>query len=636
MLLSLLALAGGPLVPSTLAQAAGRAQQAFVRDVAQLRAVRLVRTADASIELYHDRVRRAVLAGCDESARRRGHEQLARTLETSGSIDAEALLVHWRGAGDRVRAAAYAAQAAEQANGALAFERAAELYAVAVELFPDRSDGNRLREKRGDALANAGRQREAADAYLAAIGDDTGPRALDLRRRAAEQLLVGGHFGDGLPLLSRVLAAAGVNWWPSPWRAVAMAAAVRARLRWRGLHFSLRPPEAIDAATRTQLEILRSATIGLSGCDALGFFELHTRRLLCALDAGERRHLAHAMCLEAVYDAASCRAPSRHSLRLARLARDLAAQLDDPLTRAYLPMSEGGAATYRGYWRDAQRQLEQAERILRDDCNGVGWELNITHFLLMFALSFGGEIEALRGYLPEWLRQADERRDIGGSVLFRAGIAVLLPLADGDPDAARRNIELATPLFAALQATYGNASQLLGAVMIDLYDDAPAAAWQRLLAGWSTLGPSQSLRQRFSRVVFWDLRGRAALRAATVARGWQRRGLLGAASGAAGRVERERLDWATPLAQLLRAGVAELEGERQRSRGWLDEAGRRFEAAGMAMHAAVARRRHCELGGSGDDGSAWFQSQGIVDRERFTRLLAPIACSDPALRGPRT
>jgi hypothetical protein len=125
--------------------------------------------------------------------------------------------------------------------------------------------------------------------------------------------------------------------------------------------------------------------------------------------------------------------------------------------------------------------------------------------------------------------------------------------------------------------------------------------------------------------VFWDLRARAALCAATVARGRQRRRLLGEASSAAGRLERERLGWATPLAQLVRAGVAVLDGDRRRGCWWLDEAARRLEDAGMAMHAAVARRRRRELGGSGDDGSAWFQSQGVVDVERFARVWAPVA-----------
>ena len=65
--------------------------------------------------------------------------------------------------------------------------------------------------KRGlaEALVNAGRPAEAAQAYLDLAQETSAAQALDSRRRAAEQLLIGGHIKEGLELVRSVLTAAG-------------------------------------------------------------------------------------------------------------------------------------------------------------------------------------------------------------------------------------------------------------------------------------------------------------------------------------------------------------------------------------------------------------------------------------------
>src|SRR4029453_347015 len=98
------------------------------------------------------------------------------------------------------------------AAAALAFERAARLYRVALDLQPGApSERYRLWMKLGDALANGGRVIEAAQAYLtAAQGADASERR-ELQRQAAEQFLMGGYLDEGLKLLRSVLSAAGLS-----------------------------------------------------------------------------------------------------------------------------------------------------------------------------------------------------------------------------------------------------------------------------------------------------------------------------------------------------------------------------------------------------------------------------------------
>src|SRR5262249_21646258 len=149
--------------------------------------------------------------------------------------------LHWREAGERSRAAEHAAQAAEKASRAFAFDRAAQLYGecLALGLSRDRK-GRDLRVKRAHALVNAGRGAEAGAIYAEAANDASPHEALDLRRRAAEQLLRSGHVSAGLEALRTVLGAVGLQLAETPARALTSLLWRRGRLRLRGIAFKER------------------------------------------------------------------------------------------------------------------------------------------------------------------------------------------------------------------------------------------------------------------------------------------------------------------------------------------------------------------------------------------------------------
>ncbi len=94
---------------------------------------------------------------------------MVHALVERRSDDCEALFEHYRGAGDSENASIQAGLAAAKAGTALAFDRAAFFYRQALAL----SAGIRLPPRHGgkdfaNALANAGRPAEAAEAYLRA------------------------------------------------------------------------------------------------------------------------------------------------------------------------------------------------------------------------------------------------------------------------------------------------------------------------------------------------------------------------------------------------------------------------------------------------------------------------------------
>jgi hypothetical protein len=124
------------------------------------------------------------------------------------------------------------------------------------------------------------------------------------------------------------------------------------------------------------------------------------------------------------------------------------------------------------------------------------------------------------------------------------------------------------------------------------------------------------------------LRARAALMLA-VQRPAQRKAMLKSALVDAAKIEKEEMPWSNPLAALLRAGAARIEGEQAQALTLLDQAITGLDAANMALYAAAARYRRGHLLG-GEEGKKvaaaadeWLAKQGVVNRPRMVGMLAP-------------
>ncbi len=190
-LLDVIAVAARPISEADAFDAAGIPE----RDPAlltALRAAQMVRSASGDLrelETYHDRVRETVVASLAGAALADTHRRLAETLGARGA-DLERLAVHYDGAGDLARAATHYARAAQVAARALAFDRAADLYQRALTLSPGTgSERFDWTVGRGEALANAGRGRLAAEAYEQAARIAPADQVLETRRKAGYQVL---------------------------------------------------------------------------------------------------------------------------------------------------------------------------------------------------------------------------------------------------------------------------------------------------------------------------------------------------------------------------------------------------------------------------------------------------------------
>ncbi|MGH7286900.1 MAG: protein kinase domain-containing protein, partial [Myxococcota bacterium] len=448
--LDLVAISGEPVSEQVLYRL-GATGQPVREAIGALRAQYLVRAAvqrgEPAFDIYHDRIRQAIVGLLGEDERRRLHGEIAEVLETLPDIDAHRLVAHSLGAGDAARAAKHALHAAEGAAEAMAFERAASLFRRALELGTAAAPIWQINARLGEALIHAGRGGEGAarlaEAALLLASEQPGSiEALRLKRRAAEHYMRSGLHSEGFQAMREVLALANVRYARTPTIALASVLLNRARLWLGGWLDPPRIPSNAGAFERERLEVCWSAGVGLAVFDGIRAADFHLRAALMARRAGDRGHLARALATEGLLMAWEGGGRKRRlSQRLRRAGERLARETGDPNTRAHSHLMSAVSAFYEMRLRDALALCEEGERLCRERCVGAHWELATLQVLTGNTLACLGELGRLAEHLPEVLRQAKERGDEYCLVTARLGYANSLWLAADRPDEARRQAE---------------------------------------------------------------------------------------------------------------------------------------------------------------------------------------------------
>jgi tRNA A-37 threonylcarbamoyl transferase component Bud32 len=606
-LLEAIATAGAPLPQALIAQAAGVAAADYSEWLAQLRAAHLVRTDGArgsdAVEPYHDRIREAVLAHLDPEQRRLRHAGLAHALEAAGvgEHDPRALVRHFEGAGQPARAAQLAERAARLAAEALAFDRAAELLAIALRLGEyDEAETRALRMRLAGSLVHAGRGAEAADVYLAAAEGAEAVTRLECRRLAAEHLLLSGYLDRGMEALRAVLAENGESLPATPARAIASLLWQRIKLRLRGLKFTPHDESEISPSELTRFEVYKAVGFGLAFLDTVRGADYQLRALLMALRSGERRRLARAICAEAVYYGSQGGNKVVRGRWLIGEATRLAEQVKIPYLNAWSKTGTGILDYFAGEYRKSIEHLREGEKIMRDETTGTAWELTSLRLFMMFGMRHLGAFNDLRQAHAEYVRDAVRRGDrYAETTLVR--VCNIMWLASGDPAQAERDLSRTTwptPVggFLNLQHWF----ELRALTEIDLY-----TGRRELRDGFDVLSTSLLMRIQTVRAESLWLRGRILL-----ACGGDRKQVLALAN----KLAREKSASGRVWSLLLRAAV-------QQDRGLLAQAVAAADAGELGLCAAFARYRL----GSDERARAeeWMRSEGIADPAAMANVVAP-------------
>ncbi|MBI4509939.1 MAG: AAA family ATPase [Deltaproteobacteria bacterium] len=633
-ILQLIMVAGEPILQVTVARAAGLEIGTVMRELSGLRVMNLVRTAGRGdsrmVEPYHDRIRRAVLGSFAPDVLKACHRDLARALEGGGDANPETLAMHYKGAGEDELAAKHVEEAANRASRSLAFDRAARLFRLALELGPKGASHARgLRIRLGNALASTGRGAEAAEEFLRAADGASAAEDLELRRLAAQQLLVTGHIDEGLATLRQVLAAEGISYPSTPLRALATVAWRRLRLVLGRKRLQVRDESVIPGKDLARIDACYHVGTSLGVVDHVRGHAFNALGLLFAMKAGEPHRVARALAVEAGFHSVRGGRAVRRTLELLEKAEALAEKTSEPYVLALVRAVRGQAAHLWGRFREAHDLCQEAEALFGRHCVGVPWEITTARLWSSRALQYLGDVGELARRVPQLVNDFQSRNDRYGETSLRVSVSPFLCLAHDNPRAAKEEIAEGLHKWSPKGFHVQHYFALYSRVSADLYAGEVDEACRTLNEGLPELRRALLLRVQFVRIVMNDLRGRVAL-ASSLRNGADKQKLLREALKVAAQVEAEEAPWARPVAVLLRAGVAAAQGTTGGTLlALLEDALKGFEASEMGLHAACVRYWLGTIAGGHErhvlreQARLWMAAQAIKSPERMAALLAP-------------
>jgi hypothetical protein len=593
---------------------------------------RLVRTARVSahsrvLECYHDKIRESVADALTPDALRRIHARLAEALSVQADSEPEHLALHFHGAGDSQRASVYYEKAGDVFAAALAFEFASRQYRQCLDLIgPDPARFRQVQVKLAAMLASMGNSREAAEVYRAASIGAPPEEALEHKRAAAHLLSTSGFTDEARVLLGEVLAAIGLSMPRSPRTAMAAALASRFLLLCRGLKID--PAAVPGPGDQARLSAMWSVVQGSVGNNAFVMVDMAARYARLALNTGSRAHAARALTMEAYMVSLDGLGTRAKTDPIMLQAERLASEVSQNELTGWVRQIRGCVLAHEGRFAEAQPVLQDALEWLGSQCTEVPFELAGTHLYCVNAANHLGDYAQTSTTAPGIVENALRRGDqyLACGVVGFAAPALLAHRGLAD---ARTRIDQAKASY-QVQSIYQWADYLilLADLNLALYEGQPARGVALTAQQWSALEKSQLLRMKTAFGLMSYYRAGCALAAA-------RQGSTDVAEGleiartTVRRMNKTRLPHLPGWAAVLEAGLACEKRQPARAAEWLQAATVTFDATGLKLYSAAARRRQGQWMG-GEAGRALvlaaeavMHGQGVIDVEATTEMLAP-------------
>src|SRR5262249_28533907 len=245
----------------------------------------------------------------------------------------------------------------------------------------------------------------------------------------------------------------------------------------------------------------------------------------------------------------------------------------------------------------------------------------------LWPLMFMGEVPEIMQRLPRLLKEANDRNDLYAATNLCLVIRPFVRLAEDEPERARLELSQVMDRWPQEGFHVQHMNREFDETRIDLYLGDGPAAWRRLTAAWPKIVGAHMLLVQQVKIFLQHLRGGCALAAALAAGEPGRSSLVAAAERDGRLLRRERLAWADALAGLLRAGVAQARGDKERAAALLREAAAGCEATEMRLYAAAARLRLGQVLGGGEgqalreQAAEWMKGKKVQNPARMTALL---------------
>ena len=589
---------------------------------------------DECVECYHDRIREAVVDGMDEATRRATHVAIAQALEGAGSDDAELLTEHWLLGGRNIAAARQARIAVDQALEALAFDRAAAMLRLLLELdAPDETERRTLLERLGRALTHAGRSLEAADVFEQAATLAQGSDRRGLLHEVAVLRLGAGQFDRGRALFYELLDAVQIRVPRSRVALIIGALWARLRTRIRGLSFVERDDDDVAPDERERIELLRGAGVGTITTDQFLAFNLLARFIPWALNRGTRSQQVWALTAESFVAQIEPGGRKRGDTAFAA-AEALAEQIGNSEALATACMYRGVALIQLGFIKSALVSVRRGARLLEDHVAGGTSNLGWARLFLYGGLGQAGRIDECVRRTSELVEDARNRGDLALEIHVLVGSLVIPDLLLDRPDAADLVIDDALVRWdrsvpsCDLMHFYG----LMCRTRVLLYRGETETPLRQLDEYRKKIRRSGALQSGANIRYYRSMEGAACVAAARIAPPAARTRLLRRADKLA-----ERLIGHGPMGEatggILGAGAALARGRPDVARARLDLAERVAIEQDMGLFAVCAKVHRAHLFGDAAQLQAAYDelgALGVRDPARWTQSMAPLLDVPPA------
>jgi hypothetical protein len=635
-LLQVIAVAGDPLPQRVLASAAQvtLGSEAWERGITALVDECFIRRRGRQgtdvVEPYHDRIRDAVVASLDAAALHAVHVQLAKAVEHWERERTDMLARYWLSAEDHERAKRYAWEAAVEARGKLAFDRAAQLYETAAGLESQDDKRAELLRALGECQASDGRSILAAAAFERAAACSSTDQAALLRHLAAEHLLRGGEIAQGLAVLKDVLHRSGLRLasstllatWSVGWRLL--------WLRVRGLHFKERSASSIRAEDKHALDVYWSVNTGLGAVDSLRAVDFLLRFLHLALKLGDVRRIAQGLSMLGGQLSAFWASRFRWAVRLISEGEVLSRKSGDHAAIGMARLCRALCRFFDGEYEACTNELISVEDYFLTHCRGVSWELATVRSFMCFSMRLGGRIRELCERFDRYTADADRTGDRYLSTNLRTYQSIVW-LARDNPERARKDSDGILSSWPVDMYQVQHFFCLYGKCEQAIYSEKPEEAWQAILAEEERLRRSTVLAISGIRIETASVSGRTALAMAELAPPSQREPFLRRVRKSVQVLRKSEHRAGVAMGLTLDAGCRHLSpgADLEATIAALDRAVATAEAAGAHLIAESGRRWLGQLMGGrrGEELTArsngWMASQGIVNPPRIAHLIAP-------------
>ncbi|MBI4850250.1 MAG: protein kinase [Acidobacteria bacterium] len=595
--------------------------------------IRIRETQDfEEIETYHDRIRETILSYLDENTLKEYHLNLALALESDIDTDPERLINHFYQAQLYHKAYHYAVIAAAHADQTLAFDHASELYELALKLIIEhkipvlKTEIHQTRVKLATALTNAGRGKQASEAYLLAAQDAINQEEfVDLKRRAAEELLISGHIYEGLDILNEVLNSVGLKLAKTRSPAFLSLLYNRLKIKIRGLEFNKHNVIDVDSFDLLKIDTCWSAALGLSMIDTVRGADFQSQHLLLALKAGEPYRIARALSFEAAYSSAAGGKTQEYTAELLAQAKLLAEESKHPHAIALNIFIYGFVAFMQGRWKDAYEFDSLAEPMFRNKCSGVQWEIDSINVNTLHNLLLLGRYTEASQRLPGLLNEAHRRGDIYGESMLLYRVSYMLHLANDKPEKAEKELSIVSERWSDKEFYQQHFLLLLAEIETALYSGKASLAWQFIKDKEPLLKKSFVLKAQILNLFWLYAFARSAL---AMFSSTKDNTFLRLAEEMAKKIQEESMPWSNPFAQVIYATIASHNKNSSQAIGLLKEASLGFELANMKLHWAITLNYQGKL--LGDKGKSllkeadeYLAEQKIKSPEKFSAMLIP-------------